>query len=157
LLPDLSKFMTTTISNIGQEITQIISSSKSMPAKLTEQEKINRLLDGINNFRAKLVERTEKIQKLDDLFSKLTWFDLQNQEEEELMKNVIAKSISFHSKSIKNFIALKNSFWKDKICRDEISNYKITLDNFEESIYEVEDIFFKLRKDNEFNSLMNSL
>lgn len=149
--------MTTTISNIGQEINEIISSSKSIPAKLTEEEKINRFLDGINNLRTKLVERTEKIKKLDDLFSKLTWYDLKNQEEEDLMQSVISKSLSFHSKSIKNFVSLKRSFWKDKICRDEITNYKDTLDDFEESIYEVKEIFFNLRKDSEFNDLMNSL
>lgn len=149
--------MTTTISNIGQEINQIISSSKSMPSKLNEQEKINQFLDGINNLRVKLVERTEKLKKLDELFSELTWFDIQNEGEEELMKKVISTSLSFHSKSIKNFIALKKSFWKDKICRDEISAYKNTLDDLEESIYEVKEIFFKLRKDQEFNDLMNSL
>lgn len=149
--------MTTTISNIGQEINQIISSSKSIPAKLTEEEKINRFLDGINNLRTKLVERTEKIEKLDELFSQLTWYDLKNQEEEDLMQSVISKSLSFHSKSIKNFVSLKRSFWKDKICRDEITRYKNTLDDFEESIYEVKEIFFNLRKDSEFNDLMNSL
>lgn len=149
--------MTTTISNIGQEINQIISSSKSIPAKLTEEEKINRFLDGINNLRTKLVERTEKIEKLDELFSQLTWYDLKNQEEEDLMQSVISKSLSFHSKSIKNFLSLKRSFWKDKICRDEITSYKNTLDDFEESIYEVKEIFFNLRKDSEFNDLMNSL
>lgn len=149
--------MTNTISNIGQEINQIISSSKSIPAKLTEEEKINRFLDGINNLRTKLVERTEKIEKLDELFSQLTWYDLKNQEEEDLMQSVISKSLSFHSKSIKNFVSLKRSFWKDKICRDEITSYKNTLDDFEESIYEVKEIFFNLRKDSEFNDLMNSL
>lgn len=149
--------MTTTISNIGQEINQIISSSKSIPSKLTEEEKINHFLDGINNLRAKLVEKTEKIQKLDNLFSKLTWYDVKNQEEEDLMKKVISEALSFHTESIKNFVSLKKSFWKDKICRDEITNYKNTLDDFEDSIYEVKEIFFSLRKDSEFNDLMNSL
>jgi hypothetical protein len=149
--------MTTTISNIGKEVNQIISSSKSIPVKLNDEEKINRLLDGINDFRAKLVDRTEKIQKLDELFLQSTWYDIQNQEEEELLKSVITKSLSFHSKAIKNFVKLKNHFWKDNICRNEISNYKNALDDFEESIYEVDEIFFKLRKDDEFNNLMNSL
>lgn len=149
--------MTTTISNIGQEITEIILSNRSIPEGLTEQEKINRFLDGINTFKSKLIERTEKLRKLDDLFSKLTWYDLQNQEEEKIFKKVIAKSLNFHSKSIKNFATLKKDFWKDNICRTEISEYKKALDNFEESIYEVEEIFFKFRKDDEFNDLINSL
>lgn len=153
----ISKTMATTILNIGQEINQIISSSRSIPAKLTDEERINRFLDSINNFRVKIVDRTEKTQKLDELFSKLTWFDLKNQEEEVLIKDVISKSLSFHSKAIKNYVAIKKAFWKDKICRDEISNYKNSLDDFEESIYEVQEIFFNLRKDDEFNELMNSI
>lgn len=149
--------MTTTITNIGQEINQIILSSKSIPAKLKEEQKINHFLDSINNFKVKVVEKTEKIKKLGELFSKFTWFDLQNQEEEMLMKDVISKSLSFHSKAIKNYVALKKTFWKENICRAEISQYKNTLDDFEESIYEVQEIFFNLRKDDEFNELMNSL
>lgn len=149
--------MTTTISNISQEITQIISNSKSIPSKITEDEKINRFLDAINSLRTSLVERTEKIRKLDELFSQLTWYDLQNQEEEDLLESVIARALSFHSKSIKNFVSLRKSFSKDKICNNEISGYKSALDDFEESIYEVKEIFFNLRKDEEFNNLMNSL
>lgn len=149
--------MTTTISNIGQEIDQIISNSKSIPVKFSEEEKINRFLDCINNLRINLIERTEKVQKLDELFSKLTWYELKNQEEEDLMQNVICRSLSFHNKSIQNFVSLKRSFWKNKICRDEITKYKDSLDDFEESIYEVKEIFFKLRKDTEFNDLMSSL
>lgn len=149
--------MTATISNISKEITSIISSSKSIPSRITEQEKINHFLDCINSFKSKLIERSEKIKKLDDLFSKLTWHELDNQEDEKILKELIDKAIKFHSKSIKNFIALKKSFWKDNICRIEISDYKNTLDDFEESIYEVEQIFFALRKDDEFQDLMNSL
>jgi hypothetical protein len=149
--------MTATISNIGKEITSIISSSKSIPSRISEQEKINHFLDCINNFKSKLIERSEKIKKLDDLFSKLTWHELNNQEDEQIVKELIKTAIKFHSKSIKNFVALKKSFWKDNICRIEISDYKNTLDDFEESIYEVEQIFFTLRKDDEFQDLMNSL
>ena len=149
--------MTTTISHIGQEINQIISRSKSISTKLSDKEKVNRFLDGINSFRSKLTERTENIRKLDELFSELTWFDLQNQEEEELLKNVISESVAFHSKAIKNFVTLKKAFWNYKICREEISNYKNILDDLEESIFEVKEIFFTLRKDDEFNELMNSL
>jgi len=104
-----------------------------------------------------LIERSEKIKKLDDLYSKLTWHELNNQEDEQMVKELIKTAIKFHSKSIKNFVALKKSFWKDNICRIEISDYKNTLDDFEESIYEVEQIFFTLRKDDEFQDLMNSL
>lgn len=148
---------TDTISNIGEEINQLISSSKSESSKLTEEERINSFLDRINNVRKDLIGRTEKVKMLDGLFSKLTWFEIQDQEEEELLKNLITKAKSFHDYRIRDFVSIKNSFWKDNICRKEISSYKNALDDFEESFHEVQQIFFDLRKDNEFNDLMNSI
>lgn len=149
--------MITTISNIGKEVNQIISSSKSIPVELSNEEKINRFLDGINDFKTKLAHRTAKIQKLDELLSQATWFDIQNKEEEELLKSVIHKSHTFHSKAIRNFVQLKNNLWKDNICRAEITQYKNALDDFEESIYEINEIFFDLRKDHDFNKLIDSI
>lgn len=149
--------MPTTISHIGQEVNRILSSSKTMPVKMSEEEKINRFLDGINDFKTKLADRTTKIQKLDELLSKATWFDIQNKEEEELLKSVIHKSHTFHSKAIRNFVQLKNNLWKDNICRAEITQYKNALDDFEESIYELNEIFFDLRKDHDFNKLIDSI
>lgn len=149
--------MTTTISHIGQEINHIISKSRSIKPNISDQEKINRFLDGINNLKKRLDNKTNNILKLDELFAQLTWLDLENDKEEVVMRDVINKSLSFHSKAIKNVVFLKKFCWKKNICRDEISAYKSALDSLEDSIYEVEEIFFKLRKDDEFNNLMNSL
>jgi len=149
--------MQSTISEIGLEISGIISGSKPLPRKLSEQDKINKFLDSINNIKKKVSQQTERIEELDRLFSELTWLDLQNPEEEKLLREVIEKAKSFHFKSIRDFAEMKKGLWQDKIARMEITNFKEALDDFEDSVFEVEHIFFILRKDDEFNELTNSL
>ena len=149
--------MTSTISNIGSEITTIISNSKNINSRISEQERINKFLDQINHLRSKIIDKTDKLESLDSLFTQITWLEVKNLEEEKLLKQVIEKAKKFHSKLIRNYAAMKKNLWQDNICRDEIENYKEALDDFEDSVFEVEQIFFSLRKDDEFNNLMNSL
>jgi hypothetical protein len=148
--------MINTISNIGTEINSIISKTNVI-APLSNQERIDKFLDGINTIRAKLVNQTERLKKLDHLFTQVTWLDISNAEEEKLLKDVIAKSKRYHSKSIQNFATLKTTLWQKNICRSEIIAYKESLDDFEDTIFEVEQIFFSLRNDQELNDLLNSI
>ena len=52
---------------------------------------------------------------------------------------------------------LKNSLWQSNICREEITCYKNILDDIEDSVFEIEQIFFSLRTDEEFNNLLKSI
>lgn len=149
--------MNATISHIGTEITSIISDSKNINPTISEQERINKFLDHINKLKSRIVARTEKLKELDALFTKITWLDLENEEEEKGLKEVIHQSKKFHSKSIKDFTSMKKNLWQENICRSEINNFKDALDDFEDSVFEVEQIFFSLRKNDEFNDLINSL
>jgi len=148
--------MTGTIINIGTEINNIISATKDIP-KISEQEKIDKFLDDLNLVKSKLTERTEKINQLESLFTKITWLDLKNKEEEELLKKIISRSKYFYSRSIKHVVALKIKYWRKNLHRSEIKSYQDALEIFEETVLEVEEIFFSLRKDDEFNNLLNSL
>tara|TARA_B100000315_G_C14441899_1_gene525092 strand:- start:474 stop:920 length:447 start_codon:yes stop_codon:yes gene_type:complete len=148
--------MTTTISNIGNEIENIISKSKNINPKISEQERINKFLDTINNLRDRIIDRTSKLEELDDLFTRLTWLNIEDKKEEDLLKQVIDRAKKFHSRLIRNYANLKRNLWKENICRNELENYKYSIEDFEDSIFEVEEIFFSLRKDEEFNDLVNS-
>lgn len=148
--------MIVSIANIGTEINSIISKTKEIP-KISEQEKINNFLDSFNAFKTKLSDRVEKIKQLEKLFTDITWLDLKNQEEEELLKDVIHRSKLFYSKSIKDVAYLRTKYWRKNMFRSEITEYQICLEDFEDTIFEVEEIFFSLRKDDEFNDLTNSL
>lgn len=148
--------MVNTISNIGTEISLIISKTSNV-STISEQERINNFLDSINKLKINLNNRVEKLQKIDSLFTQLTWVDIESKEDEELIKKIIRDSKKFHSKLLRNYIDLKKSLWQSNICRKEISDYKDILDDIEDSIFEIEQIFFSLRNDEEFNSLLKSL
>lgn len=147
--------MTTTISNIGSEISLIISKSKQI--KISEEERINLLLDAINDFKKSINDRVEKIEKLENLYTKLTWHDITDPEDEELLKKLITQAKKFHSKSIREVAKLRTTFWPKNICRSEISAFQNCLEDLEETVFEVEEIFFVFRKDDEVNNLLESL
>lgn len=147
--------MTATISNIGNEIEEIISKNRSYKPQISEEALMNKFLDSINKLRNYLIDRSEKINELDELFSKLTWLDVQDESEEVLLSNLITKAKKYHSKLIRNYAEIKKSIGLKGICKEEIQNYKSSIDDFEDSIFEVEQIFFVLRKDDEFNNLVN--
>jgi len=149
--------MNTTISNIGTEINTIISKTKDISPEISQQEKIDLFLDNINKLKRNVSDRIKKAKHLEELFTRITWLDIKNSEEEVLLKDVLTKSKLYHSNSIKMVVFLKNKLWRKNICRTEITSYQDSLDDFEDTIYEVEQIFFSLRKDEEFNDLLKSL
>lgn len=148
--------MVTTISNIGTEISSIISKNNIID-KITEQERIDNFLDTINRIKSKLLVRIEKNKKLDSLFSQITWLNIESNEDEILLKKVIEKAKKYHNNSLKDYAYLNSMLTKKNICKKEISDYKVSLDDFEDTVIEVEQIFFSLRNDQEFNDLLNSI
>ena len=148
--------MVNTISNIGTEISLIISKTSSV-STISEQERINNFLDSINKLKVSLNNRVEKLKQIDSLFAQLTWVDIKSKEDEELIKKIIIDSKKFHSKLLRNYVNLKNSLWQSNICREEITCYKNILDDIEDSVFEIEQIFFSLRTDEEFNNHLKSI
>lgn len=148
--------MVNTVSNIGTEISLIISKTSSI-STISEQERINNFLDSINKLKASLDSRIEKLKKIEILYTQLTWVDVNNKQDEKLIQKIIIDSKKFHSKLLRNYVNLKNSLWQKNICRKEISDYKNILDDIEDSIFEIEQIFFSLRNDDEFNNLLKSI
>lgn len=148
--------MVNTISNIGTEISLIISKTSSV-STISEQERINNFLDSINKLKVSLNNRVEKLKQIDSLFAQLTWVDIKSKEDEELIKKIIIDSKKFHNKLLRNYVNLKNSLWQSNICREEITCYKNILDDIEDSVFEIEQIFFSLRTDEEFNNLLKSI
>ena len=148
--------MVNTISNIGTEISLIISKTSSV-STISEQERINNFLDSINKLKVSLNNRVEKLKQIDSLFAQLTWVDIKSKEDEELIKKIIIDSKKFHSKLLRNYVNLKNSLWQSNICREEITCYKNILDDIEDSVFEIEQIFFSLITDEEFNNLLKSI
>lgn len=149
--------MESSVLTLGKQICEVITHDKIITPKISEQERVNRLLDAINSTRTKIIKMSSNLSNLDELFTKLSWLEIANSEEEILIKKVLAQAKKYHTNSLKNYILLKNTLFKDGICKIEIEDYKNALDDFEDTVLEIEQIFFILRKDDEFNSLLNSI
>ena len=149
--------MESSVLTLGKQICEVITHDKIITPKISEQERVNRLLDAINSTRTKIIKMSSNLYNLDELFTKLSWLEIANLEEEILIKKVLAQAKKYHTNSLKNYILLKNTLFKDGICKIEIEDYKNALDDFEDTVLEIEQIFFILRKDDEFNSLLNSI
>jgi len=147
---------TTTLSNITNEIITIISKNNSSIPKITEEQRINAFLDSINRLKKRLITRNNKINELEKLYVKITWQDITNNTEQELLDKVIESSENFIKKSFVNVAKLRRNFWKDNICRLEIKQYQTELENLEDTVGEVKQIF-SLRKDEDYLNLLNDL
>ena len=138
--------METSVLTIGKQISEVITHDKIITPKISEQERVNRLLDAINLTRLKITKMTSKLTNLDELFTKLSWLNITNSEEEILIKKVIIQAKKHHSNSLKNYILLKNTLSKDGICKIEIDNYKNSIDDFEDTVLEIEQYYGALLK-----------
>lgn len=145
---------TATLTNITSEISSIISSNKSVIPTLTQEERINRFLDSINSLKKRLVSRNEGIIELENLFVSITWLDITVEKEKTLLEKVFKSADIFVKKSFSENARLRRNFWKDNICRAEISQYQIVLENLEETLLEVKQVF-SLREDDVYNKMLN--
>lgn len=143
-----------TVTQLNKKVERILSKEEQAPTYLSEEEKINELLDNINYFKKFLTKRTEKLNELDEAFSSITWFDHFSSDEEDKIESLIDRGLNLHKTFLLNYVALRKSFAKLKANKKELKSFKLSLDNFEDTLYEVKDILFGVRKDPEFMSLL---
>lgn len=143
--------MDSTISNIGTKISTIFKEE----IVVSEEEKINEFLDSLLSLKHYLISQTKTLSTLDELFAQLTWHDIQNEEEEIFLKQIIEEGKAIAKKLVPHLEYAKQTF-KEKIYQTELSNFDNALEDFEDTVFEVEEIFFVIRKDKKLNDLMNS-
>lgn len=142
------------IISIGNKITDVIQANSS---KLSETEKINKFLDNINLYRKEINKRIDFVEKTDKLFSKLTWFDANTEFEKQIVRLLINKGKAFYESINSLYIADKKQYKKHGLFYAELQRFEISKDELNETLAEVEHLFFELREDKEFNELMESI
>lgn len=146
-----------TVTQLNKRVERILSKEEKTLSYLSEEEKINELLDNINYFKKFLNKRTEKLNELDEAFSTLTWFDVFSTDEEKKIESLIGRGLNLHKTSLLHYVALRKSFVNLNANKKELKNFKMALDNFEDTLFEVKDILFGVRKDPEFMSLLSKV
>jgi hypothetical protein len=149
--------MTDTILGIKNEVDSILTKESRAVSVMSKEEITDRFLDSIIDLRKSLKASTDGLVKVDELISKVTWLEGMGAEEEETLTDLIDGGLQAHRVMLLNYVKLKRAFWRENIAKKEIAAFKEALDNFEESLFELDQIFFELRKDNGFNELVGSI
>lgn len=123
--------------------------------QLTEQH-INAFLDTILDLKAILKNKTTKLTGLNSLFEQLTWFhDL---DDDCLMRinETVSLARELHRSLTMQYVPLAR-IRKTGIAKEEINNFKASIDDLKESYTDVENVFFVLPADDEFVKITKEL
>jgi hypothetical protein len=107
---------------------------------LSEEKKINDLLDTINNFKSALIKKTCNINKITRRIEKLACYGALNQDCMLLMKDVTSSVSDLHSPLMKQYYSM-NLLFQHGIATDEITAYKRSIDDLMRSRQTLETIY----------------
>nr|BFF38626.1 hypothetical protein BACY1_04310 [Tenacibaculum mesophilum] len=139
--------MTTTLEKINREIIKSYSDS------LSEEERINKILDHINDKKKDYAHLTKSLEKIASLLTKITWIDNLSTSDEVIIRGIIAMGKA-SDKHFKKFYSGERRIYVPKgLFKDDFKEMKKAIDFHSEALNEVEHIIFDLRKENDFNEL----
>ena len=110
---------------------------------LLDEERANSLLDAILDYKSNLKDKTKRIYNVNERIEKITWFD--NLDEESLMhiNDLISSAKDLRTSLIRQYISM--SFLRQKgIAKDEVKDFKNSIDELKESYEDLESVFFFL-------------
>lgn len=116
---------------------------------LMDEESMNAFLDAILGFKANMKEKTETISSITERMDKLTWFTNPDEESLMLLNDLISAAKDVHSSLIRQYVSLA-PIRKKGIAREEIKEFKNSIDELKESYEDLESVFFFLPEMPEF-------
>lgn len=131
------------LENAVSDVRAFSFSEKKSP--VFDELKLNHFLDAILELKEFLSSKTERIKKLNDDFEKLTWRNDLDEDCLMLINDLIAAARDLHSSLFRQY--LRMSFIRTKgIAKDEIKEFKISIDELKEICSDLESTFFFLPK-----------
>lgn len=121
-----------------------------------DEVKINKLLDTILEFKKVFNDKSIKINALVEKIEKITWFS--NLDNESLMSinDLISAIRDLHSSLFRQYISL--NFIRTKgIAKEEIKNFKSSIDDLKEVAADLESRFFFLPNNFDFQETTKEL
>lgn len=149
--------MQVTLSEVKDKVESILQREEHEYEALGNEEHVNHFLDNILTLKAILKDRITKVEELDSAFAELTWFDNYPKKIEADLSSLIERAFKFHNQSIVLYANLNKKFSKPRLFKQELGDYKLALDDFEDTVLEVKEILFDFRKDVSFMNLFDNL
>lgn len=127
------------------------------PTKKELERKVNAFPDEINEERNNLTDCTENINSLNIESHSITWFT--NVEPSLLteIKDIIEVMHHLHKSMLQYYVIINKAFALRGILKEERRAFKATADDVKEIANDLNDRFFVLPQDEEFQDLMNQL
>lgn len=127
--------------------------------ELTSKEKqfaVDSLLDKILGFQERIKEKSKRVEFINSKFEEFTWFVDMDDECLGLMKSLLDTAREYHRALILYYV---NRSWaiKKNIARESMKELKINIDDLKERIQDLDEIFFVLKEDVEFNNITKNL
>lgn len=141
------KTMTTTLEKINREII------KSYSHSLSEEERINKILDHINDKKKEYSILTKSLEKLGSLLAKITWLDNLSTSDEVIIRGIIAMGKASDKHFRKFYSGQRRIYVSKGLFKEDFKEMKNAIESHIEAVNEVEHIIFDLRKNNDFKEL----
>lgn len=110
---------------------------------LMNEDRLNSFLDAILDFKNELKEKTNKIYDINEKIDKVTWFNNLDEESLMLLNDLISAAKDLRTSLIRQYVSM-NIFRSKVIAKEEIKDFKNSIDELKESYEDLESVFFFL-------------
>ena len=149
--------MSETLVDIRTKVDKILKEESKTITRLSEQEMIDEFLDSISSLKRTLRKSTKALRSADEFLSSITWLDDSETKNDKELAEIIDGGLAGHRILIMNYVKMRRTLWQDNVAKKELADFKDAIDDFEETLFELNQIFFELRKDEEFNELVDKV
>lgn len=133
------------------------AANKQNSMTIDSQKKTNQFLDDINKRKAYLRSTIEVLDPLLPSLSKDSWFIDPSSRMLDTLKQIIQLMDDLSKVMIRVYARYSAFYTKHGINKDDLRQYKTIADSLKEISVDLNDRFFALPQDEEFNDLMSQL
>lgn len=127
--------------------------------ELTSKEKqfaVDSLLDKILEFQGRIKEKSDKVAFLNLKLEEFTWFVDLDEECLGLMKSLLNTARKYH-RALMMYYVDRSWAIKKSIARELMLEFKCSIDDLKEHIHDLDEIFFVLKEDVDYNDITKKL
>ena len=130
------------------EIVETLSSVRNFSftekkAPVFDKEKVDTLLDKIIDFKSAIKNKINKIVEINENIEKITWLNDLDEESLMILNDLIATLKDLKSSLTRQYISF-NLMRAKGIAKEEIKDFKKSIDELKESYEDLESVFFFL-------------
>ena len=129
------------IQNTFSSVRSFSYTEKKSP--ISEEEITNKLLDAILDVKSSISAKTHKIYEANSSIEKLTWLNDLDDECLMITNDLISAAKDLHSSLIRQYVSM-TYLRKQGIAKEEIKDFKNSIDELKEAYSDLESVFFFL-------------